>query len=85
MQQVAPGPHQMAHYAFGSSLANLGVMLPGMISGWLCDSLGGYHYFFMWALLATVPAFLLAARIPFTHPDTEEVTAEEIDKELINE
>ena len=43
MQQVAPGPHQMAHYAFGSSLANLGVMLPGMISGWLCDSLGGYH------------------------------------------
>ena len=85
MQQVAPGKHQMAHYAFGSSLANLGVMLPGMISGWLCDSLGGYHYFFMWALLATVPAFLLAARIPFTHPDTEEVTAEEIDKELINE
>ena len=85
MQQVAPGRHQMAHYAFGSSLANLGVMLPGMISGWLCDSLGGYHYFFMWALLATVPAFLLAARIPFTHPDTEEVTAEEIDKELINE
>ena len=70
MQQVAPGKHQMAHYAFGSSLANLGVMLPGMISGWLCDSLGGYHYFFMWALLATVPAFLLAARIPFTHPDT---------------
>ena len=29
MQQVAPGPHKMAHYAFGSSLANLGVMLPG--------------------------------------------------------
>ena len=57
----------------------------GMISGWLCDSLGGYHYFFMWALLATVPAFLLAARIPFTYPDTEEVTAEEVDKELINE
>jgi len=85
MQQVAPGSHQMAHYAFGSSLANLGVMLPGMISGWLCDSLGGYHYFFMWALLATVPAFLLAARIPFTYPDTEEVTAEEVDKELINE
>lgn len=47
--------------------------------------MGGYHYFFMWALLATVPAFLLAARIPFTYPDTEEVTAEEVDKELINE
>ena len=35
MQQVAPGSHQMAHYAFGSSLANLGVMLPGMISGFI--------------------------------------------------
>ena len=27
----------------------------------------------------------VAARIPFTYPDTEEVTAEEVDKELINE
>lgn len=28
MQQVAPGKHQMAHYAFASGIMNLGVMLP---------------------------------------------------------
>ena len=33
MQQVAPGKHQMAHYAFASGIMNLGVMLPGTISG----------------------------------------------------
>ena len=74
MQQVAPGPHKMAHYAFGSSLANLGVMLLGMASGWLCDQVG-YHRFFLWALMATIPIFLIAWRIPFAHPDTEEGAA----------
>lgn len=35
MQQIAPGKYQMAHYAFANSLMNLGVMVPGMISGYL--------------------------------------------------
>lgn len=73
MQQVAPGKHQMAHYAFGSALANLGVMLPGMISGLISDAVG-YRAFFLWALLATIPAFLITWFVPFTHPD--EKTAE---------
>ncbi len=78
MQQVAPGKHQMAHYAFGSSLANLGVMLPGMISGVLCEAVG-YRSFFLWSLLATLPVFYLVLRLPFTHPDNnpEIVTDEE--------
>lgn len=40
MQQVAAGPHQMAHYAFASGIMNLGVMLPGMMSGYVSDWLG---------------------------------------------
>ena len=32
MQQIAPGKHQMSHYAFASGIMNLGVMLPGMVS-----------------------------------------------------
>lgn len=71
MQQVAPGKHQMAHYAFGSALANLGVMLPGMISGYISDRIG-YQEFFMWALLAAVPAFIICYFIPFTYPDNKE-------------
>lgn len=68
MQQVAPGQHQMAHYAFGSALANLGVMLPGMISGVISDAVG-YRSFFLWALLATIPAFLITWFVPFTYAD----------------
>ena len=45
MQQVAAGPHQMAHYAFASGIMNLGVMLPGMMSGYVSDWLG-YKLFF---------------------------------------
>ena len=37
MQQIAPGKHQMAHYAFASGIMNLGVMLPGMLSGVFSD------------------------------------------------
>ena len=84
MQQVAPGAHRMAHYSFGSALANLGVMLPGMASGWICDRIG-YHHFFLWALAATVPIFLIAWRIPFSHPDTDEEPAEAVDRELLSE
>ena len=49
MQQVAPGKHQMAHYAFASGIMNLGVMIPGMMSGYLSDWLG-YRNFFIWYL-----------------------------------
>nr|AFH08275.1 putative signal transducer [uncultured bacterium]AIA99577.1 transporter, major facilitator family protein [uncultured bacterium contig00010(2014)] len=71
MQQVAPGPHQMAHYAFGTALGNLGVMLPGMISGAISDALG-YRQFFLWALLAAIPVLILAMRVPFIHAETDE-------------
>ena len=68
MQQVAPGPHQMAHYAFASGIMNLSVMLTGMASGFLSDALG-YRFFFVAVLLATVPAFLATWFVPFTYPD----------------
>lgn len=73
MQQVAPGKHQMAHYAFGSALANLGVMLPGMISGWISDHIG-YEQFFLWALVSAIPAFILTWFLPFTYADPQEST-----------
>lgn len=68
MQQVAPGKHQMAHYAIASGIMNLGVMLPGMMSGYLSDWLG-YQYFFAWVLIAAIPAFFITWLVPFTYPD----------------
>ena len=74
MQQVAPGKHPMAHYAFASGIMNLGVMLPGMMSGWVCetlgkwfDKLGGYEPFFIFVLIATIPAFLMTYFVPFKY------------------
>lgn len=68
MQQVAPGKHQMAHYAFASGIMNLGVMIPGMMSGYLSDWLG-YEDFFIYVLIAAIPAFLITWFIPFTYKD----------------
>ena len=68
MQQVAPGKHQMAHYAFASGIMNLGVMIPGMLSGWVSGWLG-YSAYFIFVLIATIPAFLITWFVPFKYDD----------------
>lgn len=70
MQQIAPGKHQMSHYAFASGIMNLGVMLPGMISGYISDFLG-YRDFFIYVLLAAIPSLLITYFIPFTYDDSK--------------
>lgn len=68
MQQVAPGKHRMAHYAFASGIMNLSVMLTGAVSGYLSDWTG-YSLFFVVVMLATVPAFVMTWFVPFTYDD----------------
>ncbi len=70
MQQVAPGKHSMAHYAFASGIMNLGFMIPGMISGKIYQ-LVGYEMFFIIALLMAIPSFLLTWFVPFSYPDKQ--------------
>jgi len=82
MQQVAPGKHTMAHYAFASAIMNLGVMLPGMISGWICERTG-YELFFVIALILSVPAFILAKIVPFSHPDKTDDSASAVEDSAI--
>lgn len=84
MQQVAPGKHSMAHYAFASAIMNLGVMLPGMISGWICKQTG-YELFFIIALVVSIPAFILAWIVPFTHSDSDTTAEEAIDSAIEGE
>ena len=68
MQQVAPGKHQMAHYAFASGIMNLSVMMTGAVSGFLSDALG-YKMFFVVVMAAVVPIFIMSRLVPFTYPD----------------
>ena len=63
MIHIARGPHPTAHYAICTGFMALGMMLPGMWSGWLQDHIG-YRHFFTWVVLATIPSFLVALWIP---------------------
>jgi PAT family beta-lactamase induction signal transducer AmpG len=63
MIYIARGEHQTAHYAICTGFMALGLMLPGMWSGWLQQHIG-YPHFFVWVLLATIPSFIVATRIP---------------------
>ncbi len=63
MIHISRGPHQTAHYAICTGFMALGMMLPGMLSGWLQDRLG-YQGFFLEVLIATLPGFLILTAIP---------------------
>ncbi|MCY4744968.1 MFS transporter [Pelomonas sp. UHG3] len=62
MIHVADGPQKTAHYAICTGFMALGMMIPGMWSGWLQDHIG-YVPFFAWVLVATVPSVAMAALI----------------------
>jgi len=62
MLYVSAGKHQTAHYAICTGFMAMGMMLPGMFSGWLQELLG-YQNFFIWILLATIPSFIVASKI----------------------
>jgi PAT family beta-lactamase induction signal transducer AmpG len=63
MIYIARGKHQTAHYAICTGFMALGMMLPGMWSGWLQEIIG-YQHFFVWVILATIPSFLVVLMIP---------------------
>jgi PAT family beta-lactamase induction signal transducer AmpG len=63
MIYVARGEHQTAHYAICTGFMALGMMIPGMWSGWLQDHIG-YPRFFLCVILATVPSFLVTLGLP---------------------
>ncbi|HEY4080882.1 MAG TPA: MFS transporter [Burkholderiaceae bacterium] len=62
MVLVAEGQHKTAHYAICTGFMALGMMLPGMWSGWLQQQLGYFH-FFGWVLICTLPSLIMAAFI----------------------
>jgi MFS transporter, PAT family, beta-lactamase induction signal transducer AmpG len=63
MIHISRGPHPTAHYAICTGFMALGMMIPGLWSGWLADTIG-YRHFFTWVILATVPSFVVSLWIP---------------------
>ncbi len=68
MQQVAPGPFKMTHYAFATGVMALTKWATGTASGWFF-ALSGQHYstFFGWVLIVSVLPVLIAWWAPFPH------------------
>ena len=58
MMMISEGEHKTAHYAICTGFMALGMMLPGMFSGALQESIG-YQHFFNWVMVATIPGLIM--------------------------
>lgn len=56
---ISDGEYKTSHYAIATGFMALGMMIPGMWSGWL-QELIGYQNFFIWICIATIPGFVMA-------------------------
>jgi PAT family beta-lactamase induction signal transducer AmpG len=56
---ISDGEYKTSHYAISTGFMALGMMIPGMWSGWL-QELIGYKLFFIWICVATIPGFIMA-------------------------
>ncbi len=61
---VAEGESKTAHYALATGFMAMGMMLPGMLSGYIQQYLG-YQNFFIWVLIATIPGLILSRFLIF--------------------
>lgn len=57
----AEGSYKTSHYAISTGIMALGMMLPGMVSGWIQEQIG-YQHFFIWVMICCIPLFLV---LPF--------------------
>ena len=68
MQQIAPGPFRMAHYAMATGVMALTKWSTGTVSAWVFAAVGQqYTSFFGLVLLFSIPPIVLAWLAPFPH------------------
>jgi PAT family beta-lactamase induction signal transducer AmpG len=58
MIYIAEGASKTSHYALATGFMALGMMLPGLISGYVQEWLG-YGGFFVWVVIGALPALLI--------------------------
>jgi PAT family beta-lactamase induction signal transducer AmpG len=63
LMYIARAPYKTSHFAISTGLMALGMMIPGMLSGYLQQWLG-YTAFFMLVLVLTVPGMLMIFFLP---------------------
>lgn len=60
LMQFSQGEYKTAHYAICTGFMALGMMLPGMISGYMQEWLG-YEYFFLYVVICCIPGMIVAS------------------------
>lgn len=60
----AEGEYKTSHYAISTGFMALGMMLPGMISGWIQQQIG-YQHFFIWVMGCCLPVFFVLPFLSF--------------------
>ncbi len=59
---ISEGPYKTVHYAVSTGIMAMGMMIPGMSSGWIQEHLG-YYRFFLWIIISTIPGFIVPALV----------------------
>jgi PAT family beta-lactamase induction signal transducer AmpG len=71
LMSVCKGRYKTAHFAISTGLMAMGMMLPGMASGYLQKALG-YPLFFILICLATIPGMIAIFFIPLNQNEKSE-------------
>lgn len=58
----AQGKYPTAHYAISTAFMALGMMLPGMVSGYIQEAVG-YENFFIWVMICCFATFAVSAML----------------------
>lgn len=61
---IAEGVSKTSHYALATGFMALGMMLPGLVSGYMQEWLG-YDGFFIWVVFAALPSIILLKYIKY--------------------
>lgn len=69
--RLADGPRKTTHYAIGTGLMALGMMVPGWWSGKLADGALGWVGFFTWVALSIVPSAAVVALVDVRDPSAD--------------
>lgn len=58
MMMISKGENSTSHYAICTGIMAMGMMVPGMFSGSIQESIG-YYYFFIWVMISTIPGLIM--------------------------
>jgi len=61
---LAEGIFKTSHYAIATGFMAMGMMFPGMLSGYIQEWLG-YTWFFVWVGIAMIPALAIAGSVKY--------------------